>query len=254
VKALTHNRIELVEVYAEVRAPLDGDGLDALVDRALAAAVTAARRHVGRDAEVLVHVARGTGKGAGATVRATVLAPSPAAFFPRGTRLDACAAELLDRGRLFVRDLTAALASAYGRRALGRTEHRRKAPGKLAGLYRRIEPAALLNVSAMAALAEAERGWLTAEIAGLLRSVHNPAAFARLMARIRRETGVAFLPTRPEDVAEPARRLVGVSDRERRLKRRKTRPRFAEAGARRPPGAVAARTDLRAGVTVWFGD
>ncbi|MDX2224443.1 MAG: hypothetical protein SFV21_16950 [Rhodospirillaceae bacterium] len=258
MKALTHNRIELVEVYAELRAPLDDAALDGLVDRLIAAAAPAAVRRYGPGVEVLIHVgrgaARGSGRGVGATVRAAVQAASAERCFPRGTPLDACAADLLDRGGLFVRDLTAALAAAYGRRALGRTEHRRKAPGKIAALYRRIEPAALLKVSSMTALAETERGWLTAEIAGLLRSVHSPAAFARLMARIRRETGVGFLPIRPDEVAEPARRLVGVSDQERRLKRRRTPPRFAAVGAGRPHGLVAARLDGRSGAPAWFGD
>lgn len=254
MKALSHNRIELVEFYTELRAILEGAALDGVVDAVADAGAAAALRHFGPGAELVIFVARGRGRGASAVVRATVLTPTAARYFPRARRLDAAAADLLDRGRLFVRDLTAALASTLGRRALGRTERRRKAPGKIAALYRRIAPAAYLEVASMAALAAAERDWLSGEIAGLLRSVHNPAVFAGMMARIRRETGVAFLPTRPEEVAASARRLVGVSDRERRLKRRKARPRFAEAGPRRPPGAVAARVALRSGAVAWFGD
>jgi hypothetical protein len=252
MKSLMLNRVELVELYVEARAAIDDGALDRLVDTSLDAAVASARARFAGPVEVLVHVTRGGGRGTAAACRVTVAATGARPLLVRGLTLEAAARDLDRRGTLFVRDMLSVISRVLGGgpRALGRKEHRRKAPGKILELVRRMTPTGVLGVSDNAQLAARERGWLADQSAALMRSVHSPALFARIMKRLRAETGVEFVPADPADFDNLSSKLVGVSDREQTLHRRRERPRFKDRTTRAVTARVAGRRD-GAGVA-WF--
>lgn len=252
MKSLLHGRIELVEVYVEMRAVIDDGALDLLVDITTDGAVVSASANFRPPIDIVVHVARGSGHGVAATCRVTIATSVMAAAFPRAKSLESEALELDRRGTRLARDLFAAIARAFGARAIGRKEHRRKAPGKIRDLLQRMKPAGVLGVASIARLAAREKSVLSDHSAALMRSVHSPELFRRLMERLKRETSVAFVPSNPADFENLASKLVGVSDREQRLHRRQARPRFKSSD----PGvsALAARLTLGRGPlrTAWF--
>jgi hypothetical protein len=183
--------------------------------------------------EIMVHVDRRAGSGAGPAVRVTILTPRMAAWFPRQRTLRQSASQIVQAGKVFARDLKGELAKMLGGgRQLGRQELRRKAPGKMLDLIERIEPAHMLRVETMGDLAARERDWLGDEIANLRRAVHSDSHFARLMMRLKKETAVGFLPTTTAELTTLSRKMVGVPQGESHLRRRRARPTFAAAAPR----------------------
>lgn len=250
MKSLLHNRVELVELYFEARTALDDAGRDALVEALVAAGAAAARKRFGAVVELLINIERGSGKGAAAACRMTIATAKPSTWFKPGGSLESIATDLDRRGTMFVRDMLAAASTSFGgsRRAIGRKEHRRKAPGKILELLRRMKPAGVLNVASLADLAAGERAWLTEHIGALMRTVHSPAVFKRLMQRLKRETAVGFVPSDPAEIENLASKLIGVSERER-LHRRRTRPMFAAGGLK----TVAVKIEIGASALPgWF--
>jgi hypothetical protein len=258
MRALAHNRLELVEAYAELRRPLEDAALDAAVTTMAEAMAAAGQAHFGAMVELVLHVERRRGQGHGPAFRVTALTSRLSAWFPPQSGLRAAARQAALRGRRFARDVLAALAAVARREsnAIARREVRRKAPGKLLDLFDRIEPARVLGVARRNDLAARERDWLGDDIANLRRAVHSDAMFARLMTRLRRETEVPFLPARPEELKTLRRKMVGVPVSERRLHRRRALPRFAAAAG--PRDAVALRfsfaRDGKAKPAQYFGD
>lgn len=260
MRALTQNRIELVESYAELPRPLDDVSLDRLADQLLEVAADAGRKRFPGPCEILIHIEPREGAGAGPAVRVTVMAASLSKWFPRSGALRVHAQTMAQRGQLFVRSVLGALTpwAATGRKKLGRTELRRKAPGKLLDLFERIEPAGMLKVERFDDLAAREKEWLSDEIANLRRAVHSDKMFAVLMQRLRKETEVPFLPARIQDLKSLAKKMVGVPLAERRLHRRRAFPRFADRARHRLVKALACKLTLnRSGTvcaTAYFSD
>jgi hypothetical protein len=246
MRALVHNRIELVEAYALARRPMDARALDRIVAALVDILIAAAQAHFRAGVEVLLHADGRAGRGHGPAFRLAVQTADVAAWFPRGRTLVDSAADAQRRGKLFVRDVISRLEGLLGTsgKALRRREHRRKAPGKLADLIERIAPAEMLKVERFAELAAKEREWLSDDIANLRRSVHSEAVFSRLMRRLRSETQVAFLPAATVELTTLGRKMVGVPIAETRLHRRRRMPRFAGTPPERPVGVIAVKCRL----------
>ena len=246
MRALTHNRLEIVETYADVRRFIDPDSLDHLVADLTTAMAMAGQRRFGRAVELLLHVERREGRGIGPAVRISAMTARLGAWLPRKQRLRTAAQDIATRGQLFARDMLAALTklTGSGRDALVRTELRRKAPGKLIDLFDRIEPARMLKVDRFEDLAAREREWLSDEIANLRRAVHSEAIFAQLMKRLRQETQVPFLPVRISDLKTLQHKLVGVPVKDAHLQRRRHPPRFVSDNRGKPIKAIAVKTVL----------
>ncbi|MSO98026.1 MAG: hypothetical protein EXR11_07395 [Rhodospirillaceae bacterium] len=246
MRALTHNRLEIVETYADVRRPIDADNLDQLVADLTTAMTMAGQRRFGRSVELLLHVERREGRGIGPAVRVSAMTARLGAWLPLRQRLRTAAQDIAARGQMFARDMLAALTklTGSGRDALVRTELRRKAPGKLIDLFDRIEPARMLKVERFENLAAHEREWLSDEIANLRRAVHSEAIFAQLMKRLRQETQVPFLPVRIADLKTLQQKLVGVPVNDAHLQRRRHTPRFVGVDRGKPIKVIAVKTVL----------
>jgi hypothetical protein len=260
MRSLVHNRVELVEAYAEARQPLPDTRLDTIFATLCEAAVISARLHFTGNVEIVLRLDRHEGTGAGPAIRAAVLTDKIAAWFPRNRGLADCADRIARLGKLFVRDVTGVFAKSLGAQGkpFVRQEARRKAPGKVLDLLDRIAPSEMLKVERMADLAGREREWLADDIANLRRAVHGDAHFTRLMKQLKVEANVPFLPTTAVELKTLARKMVGIPTGEARLHRRKQRPRFADTNPARPPRIAAMKCKLspRGAVqsTAYFSD
>ncbi|MDX2143870.1 MAG: hypothetical protein SFV19_10990 [Rhodospirillaceae bacterium] len=246
MRSLVHNRVELIEAYAEARQPLDAANLDALFTTLCEVAVKRARDHFGGNIEVIVQLDRREGSGAGPAIRTTILTDKVAAWFPRHRSLSETAGHIARIGKLFARDVAGHLAAALGTpgKPFVRQEVRRKAPGKVLDLLDRIAPAEMLKVERVADLAAREREWLADDIANLRRAVHGDVHFTRLMSQLKREANVAFLPTTTADLKTLSRKLVGVPTGEARLHRRRRCPAFADPKRAAPLCILAMKCTL----------
>ena len=100
-----------------------------------------------------------------------------------------------------------------------------------------------------ARLKSAEHKFILNKLAGLCRTVHSDRTISILLKRIKHETAVAFLPESKAGLTLFwEKKMIGVKQKERLLKRRRAKPSFAATTARTPHTAAATiRTRIVAG-------